>query len=96
MDLKTFEVNLEMKSQRINYLHSKGRISEEEYEKWILSTDANFEPIVMSAEEVAEKFKLDWGQFHNQPLMWVADPHEKTHELLEKILEKLEEIRMEI
>ena len=87
---------LENKHKRIEYLYSKGRISEEEYEKWILSDDRNYEPKVMSTEEVTEKFKLDWGKFQNQPLMWVADPHQKTHELLEKILEKLEEIRMEI
>lgn len=93
----SLETEIIMKNQRIEYLRSKGRISEEEYKKWILSEDWNFEPKVLFSGEVVEKSKLDWGQPYQQnSIMWVADYHVKTHKLLEKILEKLEEIRMEI
>lgn len=87
--------DLEMKHKRINYYREKGRISEEEYERWILSTDVDFEPKVMSAEEVAQKFKATWNldQLNNQPLMWVADSEGKTHKLLEEISKTL--IRIE-
>lgn len=84
-----FDFILKQKNARITYLHSKGRISEEEYEKWLLSDSIDFEPVVKSSEEVKE----EWVKLlFNQPLHFATPKEDQIVILLEKISKQLEAI----
>lgn len=90
MSLQDFELKLSMKNRRIEHLHAVGRISNEEYEKWILSEDIDFEPKIMSEDEAKEGFRKKWLEATgNQPLQFIESPKDKTIELLEKILKEV-------
>jgi hypothetical protein len=92
---------IQLKGKRIDYLHQQKRISDEEYEKWIMSEDPNFEPKVISKEEAEANFKRLWSlAMDDSPLQFVPDYGKQTVELLEELVKQikksndlLEEIR---
>lgn len=92
----TDSLQLEMKHKRISYFHSIGKISNEEYEKWIFSEDLNFEPKVINKEGLNISFKEVLAEMSNN--RWLPVPIETNRweeiiDLLKKIDNKLEAIR---
>jgi hypothetical protein len=86
-------LDLEMKHKRISYFHSVGRISDEEYEKWILSEDMNFEPKVITKEELNSNFKgILAGMSNAQWFPVEKNRWEEIIGLLKNIDDKLEAI----
>ena len=88
MDLHDLNFRLSIKTQRISYLHSIGRISNEEYEKWILSESIDFEPVVISAEEAGQKTMKFIG---GQNIHFIESEESKQIRLLKRIEEILKE-----
>ena len=78
-----------MKSLRIEYFYSQGRISKEEYEKWILSECWNFEPTILSEEEAKENFKRKWGEERakGNNVQWISSPDNETDKLLKELIQ---------